>query len=47
MRDRAVRRILVLDDERGLVGIMSIGDLAVEIDPESVLGGISKAEPNN
>jgi CBS domain-containing protein len=46
MRDRAVRRVLVLDDERGLVGILSIGDLAVEIDPESVLGGISEAAPN-
>jgi CBS domain-containing protein len=46
MRDRAVRRVLVLDDERGLVGILSIGDLAVEIDPESVLGGISEAVPN-
>src|SRR5690348_14227980 len=38
MRDHAVRRVLVLDDERGLVGILSIGDLAAEIDPESVLG---------
>jgi CBS domain-containing protein len=46
MRDRAVRRVLVLDDGRGLVGILSIGDLAVEIDPESVLGGISEAAPN-
>jgi CBS domain-containing protein len=47
MRDRAVRRVLVCDDEKGLVGIVSIGDLAEEIDPESVLGGISKASPNN
>jgi len=46
MRDRAVRRVLVLDEEDGLVGILSIGDLAVEIDPESVLGGISEAAPN-
>jgi CBS domain-containing protein len=46
MRDRAVRRLLVCDDT-GLVGIVSIGDLAVDIDPESVLGGISGAAPNN
>ena len=47
MRDNAVRRVLVCDDEKGLVGIVSIGDLAEQIDPESVLGGISKATPNN
>jgi CBS domain-containing protein len=46
MRDRAVRRLLVCDDDNGLVGIVSIGDLAVDIDPESVLGGISSAAPN-
>jgi CBS domain-containing protein len=45
MRDNAVRRVLVCDDEKGLVGIVSIGDLAEQIDPESVLGGISKATP--
>jgi CBS domain-containing protein len=46
MRDRAVRRILVCGD--GAVnGIVSIGDLAVDVDPESVLGGISGAAPNN
>jgi CBS domain-containing protein len=47
MRDNAIRRVLVCDDEKGLVGIVSIGDLAEHIDPESVLGGISKASPNN
>jgi CBS domain-containing protein len=46
MRDRAIRRVLVLDDS-GLVGIVSIGDLAARIDPDSVLGGISSADPNN
>jgi CBS domain-containing protein len=46
MRDRAVRRILVCDEDE-LIGIVSIGDLAVDIDPESVLGGISGAAPNN
>jgi CBS domain-containing protein len=47
MRDHAVRRVLVCDADQSLVGILSIGDLAEEIDPESVLGGISRAAPNN
>jgi predicted transcriptional regulator len=46
MRDHAVRRLLVCD-EGGLVGIVSLGDLALDIDPDSVLGGISAAAPNN
>src|SRR5438034_10531136 len=46
LRDRAVRRVLACD-EHGLVGIVSIGDLAVDADPASVLGGISGAAPNN
>jgi CBS domain-containing protein len=47
MRDRAVRRVLVVDDAGTLVGILSIGDLAADIDPESVLGGISAAAANS
>jgi CBS domain-containing protein len=47
MRDHAVRRVVVTDNGKSLVGIVTIGDLAEEIDPESVLGGISKASPNN
>jgi CBS domain-containing protein len=47
MRERSVRRILVCDSERQLVGIISLGDLAVRQDPESVLGDISRAGPNN
>ncbi len=47
MRDHAVRRVLVCEDDERLVGIVSIGDLAEDIGPESGLGGISKAEPNN
>jgi CBS domain-containing protein len=45
MREQAVRRVLVVD-EQGLLGIVSIGDLASDIDPDSVLGGISTAAPN-
>jgi CBS domain-containing protein len=47
MREQAVRRVLVCDGERGLVGILSVGDLAIDIDPDSVLGGISGAKPNS
>jgi len=47
MRDKAVRRVLIVDEQGGLLGILSIGDLAADIDPESVLGGISTAQPNN
>lgn len=45
MRERAVRRVLVVDGDHP-VGILSIGDLAVERDRDSVLGDISGAPPN-
>lgn len=45
MRDRAVRRLPVVESGRP-VGIVSLGDLAVERDPASVLGTISAAQPN-
>jgi CBS domain-containing protein len=45
MRDHAVRRVPVVDDGRP-VGIVSLGDLAMEHDPESALGDISVARPN-
>lgn len=45
MRDRAIRRLPVVEGGRP-VGIVSLGDLAVERDPESTLGGISAAPPN-
>lgn len=45
MRQRAVRRIPVVDD--GVpVGIVTLGDIAVESEPESVLSAISNAAPN-
>ncbi|MBX6355443.1 MAG: CBS domain-containing protein [Micromonosporaceae bacterium] len=46
MRERAVRRLLVCDNDRRLVGVVSIGDLAVRMDPGSALGKISSAPPN-
>lgn len=46
MRAAAVRRIPVLDGDT-VVGIVTLGDLAVERDPESALADISEAEPND
>jgi CBS domain-containing protein len=45
MREHHVRRIPVVDAGHA-VGIVSLGDLAVEREPESALGDISAAEPN-
>jgi len=45
MRSHALRRLPVLDDDR-TVGIVSIGDLAIERDQRSALADISAAEPN-
>ena len=45
MRKRALRRLPVVDGKKP-IGIVSIGDLAVERDPKSVLASISAAEPN-
>ncbi|MET8086798.1 CBS domain-containing protein [Micromonospora sp. NPDC005197] len=46
MRTYAVRRLPVMDDGR-LVGLVSMGDLAVEREPQSVLADISADDPNN
>ena len=46
MRKKAVRRIPVVEDGTP-VGIVSIGDLAVEADGERALADISKAPANN
>jgi CBS domain-containing protein len=46
MREHAVRRVPVVDDAQHAVGIVSIGDLAIERDSESALGDISAARPN-
>jgi CBS domain-containing protein len=45
MRDKAIRRLPVVD-HGSPVGIVSIGDLAVERDPDSALADISDAPPN-
>ena len=45
MRERALRRIPVVEDGRP-VGIVTMGDLALHRDPESVLADVSAAPPN-
>jgi CBS domain-containing protein len=45
MRERSVRRLPVIEDGRP-VGIVSIGDLAIEKDSASALADISAARPN-
>lgn len=46
MRSKALRRLPVVQGDKP-VGIVSIGDLAVERDPKSVLASISSASPNS
>jgi len=46
MRERAIRRLPVVDDEGFVMGIVSLGDVAVERDRRSALGDISAAPPN-
>ena len=47
MRANAVRRLPVIDDGGRAVGVVSLGDLAVERDPDSALGEISAAPANS
>jgi CBS domain-containing protein len=46
MREHAVRRLPVISKGKP-VGIVTLGDLAVERDTDSALADISAAEPNN
>ncbi|MGN5382464.1 oxidoreductase [Streptomyces sp. MUSC 14] len=45
MREWAVRRVPVVEGERP-VGIVSLGDPAIERDPSSALGDVSAARPS-
>jgi len=45
MRSKALRRVPVTSDGAA-VGVVSIGDLAVDRDPDSALADISAAPPN-
>lgn len=46
MRTYGIRRLPVVEDGK-LIGLVSLGDLAVEREPQSVLADISADEPNN
>jgi CBS domain-containing protein len=46
MSERAVRRLPVVENGKA-VGIVTLGDLAVERDPDSALADISEAPPND
>jgi CBS domain-containing protein len=47
MREKALRRLPVVDDETGrVIGILSIADIAIERDRRSLLGDISAAPGN-
>jgi CBS domain-containing protein len=45
MRERSIRRVPVVNDGQ-VVGVVSIGDMAIERDPRSVLAQISAAHEN-
>jgi CBS domain-containing protein len=47
MRTRAIRRLLVTSSDGSLTGVVSIGDLAAAMDPNSALGTISTASAND
>jgi len=46
IKENAVRRLPVVDDAGQIVGMVSVGDLAVSADADSPLAAISKAQPN-
>jgi CBS domain-containing protein len=46
MRDKAIRRLPVVDEHGEVVGIVSLGDVAVERDRRTALADISAAPPN-
>jgi CBS domain-containing protein len=46
MREKAIRRLPVVEETGEVVGIVSIGDVAVGRDPHSALADISAAPPN-
>jgi len=45
-REKAIRRLPVVEEDGEVVGIVTIGDIAVARDRRSALGDISAAPPN-
>jgi CBS domain-containing protein len=46
MRSKAIRRLPVVEKGR-LVGIIALGDVAIEVDPQSALADVSGASANH
>lgn len=46
MRDHAIRRLPVVDGGGKVLGVVSLGDVAVDRDADSALADISTSEPN-
>ena len=46
IREKSIRRLPVVEDDGQVVGIVSLGDIAVARDRKSALGDISAAAPN-
>ena len=46
MRERSLRRLLVVNQDKQLSGIVTLGDLAAQQAPQSALADISQAPPN-
>ena len=46
MREHAVRRLPVVDEDGSILGMVSMGDLALKRDPTSALAEVSKAPAN-
>jgi CBS domain-containing protein len=46
IRQKAIRRVPVVEEDGEVVGIVSIGDIAVARDRESALADVSAAPPN-
>jgi len=47
IRQKSIRRLPVVEDDGQVVGILSLGDIAVARDRKSALGDISAATPNS
>jgi CBS domain-containing protein len=47
MRERAVRRLPVIGADQQVIGVLSIGDLAVSEDGGSPLADVSRAQPSS
>ena len=46
IKENAVRRLPVIDEAGQIVGMVSMGDLAVSADGDSPLAAVSQAQPN-